>query len=129
MDELKVLKVASEPVGALPNAVYFIKKVGQTGFDIKVSNHRGDILFPMNCCADAQGGSGGTGTTRPYKSYTAILTQQGPEPPMVVEEMENELGTDISYSYLGPTLGVARSARRRPADSPAHTSLGSAPSR
>ena len=100
MDELKVLKVASEPVGALPNAVYFIKQAAQTGFDIKVTNHRGD-LFPMNCCSD-NGGSTGGGTTRPYKSYTAILMQQGGQPPMVVEEMENELGMDISYSYLGP---------------------------
>lgn len=100
MNELKVLKVASDPVGALPDAVYFIKKAGQTGFDIKVSNTNGDTLFPMNCCHGA--GGSGSGTTRPYLSYTAVLFQQAQEAPVVVEEMENELGDDVSFSYFNP---------------------------
>lgn len=103
LKQLKVLKVASDPVGALPDAVYFIKKAGQTGFDIKVADAQGGLI-PMNCCADTGGGSSG-GTTLPYKSYTAILLQRDQKPPLVTAELQNDFtGATPHLIYNGPGL-------------------------
>ena len=99
---MKLFKVAGEPGDITPDSVYLIKRHGQNGFDMKVSNSEGNTLHPMNCCGDEGGGNPGNGTTRPYKSYTAVLLQQGQEPPVVIDELENEFGVSIGFTYNSP---------------------------
>jgi hypothetical protein len=89
---LKLYKVAEEPGALTPDSVYIIKKPGDTGFDIKVSDAGGGVLYAMNCCADGGGsnpGGGGT-TTLPYKSYTAIFLQRDQRPPTLAIELQND---------------------------------------
>ena len=44
------------------------------------------------------GGSGGSSDSRPYKVYTALLTQSGTDAP-VATVLENTLGGDVVWSY------------------------------
>lgn len=103
---LKLYKVAEEPGALTPDSVYIIKKPGDTGFDIKVSDSGGGVLYSMNCCADSGGGSNpGGGTTLPYKSYTAILLQRDQRPPNVATELQNDFpGATPQTIYNGPGI-------------------------
>jgi len=106
---LKLYKVAEEPGALTPDSVYIIKKPGDTGFDIKVSDAGGGVLYSMNCCADSGGGSnpggGGTTTTLPYKSYTAIFLQRDQHPPTLATELQNDFpGATLHAIYNGPGM-------------------------
>lgn len=98
---LKLYKLVSDPAGIEPDCVYLIKPPGQSGFDIKVSDS-GGTLYPLNCCSGDGGGTPGSTTGRPYKAYTVKLRQMNAEPPIVIEELENEPGLDITFEYQEP---------------------------
>lgn len=102
MERLKLFKVAGIPGDIVPDAVYLIKKHGQSGFDMKVSNSEGNTLYPLNCCNNDGGENPGNGTVRPYRSFTAMLLQNGQEAPVVIDELENEFGMGMEFAYHSP---------------------------
>lgn len=91
---LRLFKVVNDPAEVQPDSVYMIRR--GNGFDLKVSDAGAGLLLPLNCCSD-----GGGNTGRPYKTYTVRLQQFHTEPPMIVEEFENELGIQLSFEYQG----------------------------
>lgn len=88
----------NDPAGLQPDSVYLIRR--GTGFDLKVSDSGGRVLYPLNCCSDSGTTPGGT-TDRPYKTYTATLRANRGQPPFIVDEFENELGISLSFEYQG----------------------------
>lgn len=96
MNRLKLFKVKHEPGAFDPDAVYLIKRPGENGFDMKVSNAEGSVLHPLNCCS---GDNPGGGTGKPVKVYTAILAQTGQDAPGVLQELQNDFGQSMEFGY------------------------------
>jgi len=61
-----------------------------------------DVLFNTVTGLTVNGNLTVTGTTniRPYKVYTALLTQTGTNPPIAVTVLENTLGGNITFTYF-----------------------------
>lgn len=99
-----------DPARIEPDSIYFIKPEGQQEFDIKVSDSNGELVYRLKCCHDGGGGTPGETTGRPYKAYTVRLQQHHSEPPMVLEELENGLGIQVSFEYqeYGRYLGYVQ---------------------
>lgn len=95
---LRLFKVIDDPQfdpeGIEPNSIYFIKPEGSQEFDIKVSDANGELVYRLKCCHE-----GGGTTGRPYRAYTVQLQQHAGEPPMILEEFENELGIQMTFQY------------------------------
>ncbi len=111
---LRLFKVTEDPEfdpeRIEPDSIYFIKPEGGQEFDIKVSDANGELVYRLKCCNDG-GGTPGEPTGRPYKTYTVRLQQHAGEPPMIVDEFENEIGISLSFEYqfYGTYLGHVES--------------------